>query len=135
MANNPLFESKPRYGRASLSAAVTTRDGTSASTVITGVASPGTKIDRIVIKSTGQPAATASVVCLYYFDGTNKDLFDEIVIPASQAAGSTAVAAYRTERAYKDLVLADASSQILAHVTVAPLGGAILVEAFGGDLT
>lgn len=132
MSSNPNFESTPRIGLGSVTVANTNRDGTGTVVdVLAGVVA-GTKIDRVVLKATGQ--VPACVLTLFYFDGTTNWLFDEFVVPAT-AAGSTTTAAYRTERTYSDLVLAAATHKLRAAVTVAPTSGAINVEALGGDLT
>lgn len=133
MSATPAFASTPRVGLAALTAANTARDGSGTLVdLVTGVTA-GTRIDRIVFKSTGQPAN--SVICLFYFDGTTNWLYDEIVISGTPGAGSTTASAFRVERKYEDLVIAAATHKLRVTVTVIPTSGQINVEAFGGDLT
>lgn len=132
MASSPAFANIPRVGIGSVTAANTARDGTGTLVdIITGVAA-GTRVERIVIKATGDPAD--SIVNLFYYDGTTNWFFDAFDI-GDPAAGSTTVDTYREERAYADLVLAAATHKIKASITVALTAGAINVFAFGADLT
>lgn len=131
MASAPAFAATPRIGFAAVSAANTNRDGTGTiADIITGAAS-GTKINRLVLKATGDPAD--SVVTVYIHDGTSYRLFDEFDL-GDPAAASTTVAGYRTERKYEDLVLPSASYKLAAAITVALTAGAINAFAFGADL-
>jgi len=133
MSASPAFASTPRTGLAAITAANTARDGSGTLVdLLTGVTA-GTRVDRVVFKSTGQPAN--SVILVWYFDGTTNWLYDEIVISGTPAAGSTTAAAYRIERKYEDLVLAGSTHKLRVTATVVPTSGQINAEAFGGDLT
>jgi hypothetical protein len=132
MASAPAFATTPRIGFGSVTAANTNRDGTGTIVdVLTGVAA-GTRIERIVLKATGDPAD--SVVTIFLNNGTTYLLFDEFDL-GDPAAASTTVAGYRIEKAYSDLVLPTASWKLAAAITVALTSGAINVFAFGADLT
>lgn len=132
MASTPAFANVPRLGIASVSTANTNRDGTGTiADIITGVAA-GTRVDRVVLKATGDPAD--SVVTLFIYDGSTYQLFDEFDI-GNPAAGATTDASYRFEKAYTDLVLPSASFKLAAAITVALTSGVIKVFAFGADLT
>jgi hypothetical protein len=136
MAADPVFASVPRIGVADVSTANTNRDGTGTIADIIGdagrtIPTAGTKIERIVIKSTGDPAD--SIVTIFLHDTTNYDLFDEFDI-GNPAAASTTVEGLRMERAYRDLIL-PSGWKMGAAITVAPTAGIIKVFAFGADLT
>lgn len=129
MASAPSFASTPRVAGASV-ATNTARDGTGTITTVLSAGSGGTKINEVVVKSTGQPAD--SVVTLFLFDGTSYYLFDEIDLGAP-TAGSNTAAAYRTSVRYDNVVLPNGWS-LRAAVTVAATSGAVLVIALAGDL-
>lgn len=132
MAANPAFANVPRIGVAAVSAANTNRDGTGTIVdVITGVTA-GTRIERIILKATGDPADC--IVNVFYFDGTTNFLFDAFDLE-NPAAGSVTVDTYRVERAYLDLVLPSATAKLRASITAAPTAGAVNVFALGADLT
>lgn len=132
MATSPAFTATARIGRGSVttgSSNIRSGAGTNYVDVITG-ASTGTRINEIVIKSTGQPAD--SVLGLLIYDGTNTYSFDEIDLGAP-AAGSNTVTAYRTTVFYTNLVLPSTSYKLQAAVSVTPTSGNIEVIALGGD--
>lgn len=130
MASTPNFTGTPRVTVASVSTTNTNRDGTGTIVdVMTGAAS-GTKIQEIVIKSTGDPAD--SIVTLFLNDGTTNWLYDEIDL-GNPAAGSATVTAYRTVAQYANLVLPNASWKLRAAITAAPTAGVVNVIATGGD--
>lgn len=132
MAAAPVFANTPRIGPGSVTVANTARDGSGTLVdIITGVAA-GTRIERIIVKATGDPAD--SVVNLFLYDGTTNWFFDAFDI-GDPAAASTTVDSFRDERAYSDLVLPNASWKIKASITVALTSGAVNVFALGADLT
>jgi len=132
VASSPAFASTPRIGVGSVSTANTNRDGTGTLVdIITGVAA-GTRIERVAVQATNNPAD--SIVTLFLFDGTTNWLWDEIDI-GDPAAASTTSAGYRYDKAYLDLVLPNASWKLRAAITVAPTAGVVNVFALGGDLT
>lgn len=130
MASTPNFTATPRVGFGSVSTANTNRDGTGTIVDIITGASTGTKINEVVIKSTGDPAD--SILTLFLYDGSTSRLFDEIDL-GNPAAGSTTVTAYRTSVQYDNLILPSASWKLQAAITVAPTTGALNVFATGGD--
>jgi len=132
MALSPVHASAGIIGAVAVSTANTNRDGTGTiATVATGVAA-GTRINRVVLKATGDPAD--SVVTLFLHDGTNYFLFDEFDL-GNPAAASNSVPGYRDERVYADLVLPNASWSLRAAITVALTAGVINVFALGEVLT
>lgn len=130
MAASPAFTATPRIGVGSVSTANTARDGTGTIVDIITGASTGTKINEVVVKSTGDPAD--SIVTLFVNDGTTNWLFDEIDL-GNPAAGSATVTAYRVNALYDNLILPDASWKLRAAVTAAPTSGVLNVFALGGD--
>jgi hypothetical protein len=130
MASAPAFTATPRLAVASVTAANTARDGTGTiPTVITGVAA-GTRIDRIRIVATADPAD--SIVNLFLHDGTTGWFFDSFDI-GNPAAASTTVDPFMSEKSYANLILPSASWSLRASITVALTAGQINVYAFGGD--
>ena len=131
MATNPAFISTARIGRASLSTANTATDGTGTITdLITGVAA-GTRVLEIVTQATA--VTVSALVNLFLWDGTNWDLFDQVLI--ATASGSTTVKSTRVSTAYQNLVLPNATAKLGCTLTVAPTSGTVRVIALGGDLT
>ena len=131
MAQSPVFASTPKVGVADISTANTARDGTGTIGTVLTAASAGTRIERVVLKATADPAD--STVVIYLHDGTTAHVFDEFDI-GNPAAGSTTVESFRIERAYRDLVLPSGWS-LRASITVALTAGVVKVFAFGADLT
>lgn len=132
MASSVNYASTPRLAVADVSTANTARDGTGTiATIITGVAA-GTRIERVVLKATGDPAD--SVVTMFLHDGTTAHLFDEFDLN-NPAAASNTVEGGRWERAYSDLILPSASWSLRAAITVALTAGVIKFWAHGADLT
>jgi hypothetical protein len=132
MATAPAFASVPRAAVAAVSTANTNRDGTGTIVdILTGVAA-GTRIERLVVQATADPAD--SIVTIFIHNGTSYFLFDEIDL-SNPAAASGTVTAFRSTRVYTDLWLPSASYKIAAAITVALSAGVINVWAFGADLT
>ena len=128
MALNPAFASTPRVGSAQVSTANTNRDGTGTVVdVLTGVAA-GTRVFEVVVQAT--VTTTAGMVRLYYYDGTNTRLLDEITVTAVTVGASTP--AFRASRAYANLVLAGSTHKLQASTHNAE---AINVIALAADLT
>lgn len=129
MAADPVFTAIPKIGVASVSTANTGRDGTGTIATVFTAGASGSRIDEIVLKSTGDPAD--SVVTLFLHDGAAFWLFDEVDL-GDPAAGSTTVSAYRLGKTYENLVLPTGWS-LRAAITVAPTAGVVNVVALGGD--
>jgi hypothetical protein len=128
VATSPTFTGTPRVGNAQVSAANTGRDGTGTVVdVLTGVTA-GTKVFEVRVQAT--VTTTAGMVRLYYYDGTNTRLFDEI--PVTATTGSASVAEFQAVRTYSNLILAGATHVLRASTHNAE---AINVLALGGDLT
>lgn len=130
MASTPNFTGTPRVTVASVSTTNTNRDGTGTIVDVMTGASTGTKIQEVVVKSTGDPAD--SIVTLFLNDGTTNWLYDEIDL-GNPAAGSATVTAYRTVAQYANLILPNASWKLRAAITAGPTAGVINVFATGGD--
>jgi len=132
MAASPTYASTPRIGVANFSTANTARDGTGTIVdILTGVAA-GTRVERIVMKATGDPAD--SVATIFLNNGTSYFLFDEVDL-GNPAAASNTVESWRFEKAYSDLILPSASWKLAMAITVALTSGVIVGWAFGADLT
>ena len=132
MASTPTFTSTPRLAVAAVSTANTARDGTGTIVdILTGVTA-GTRVDRVVVQATGNPAD--SVVTLFLHNGTSYFLFDEFDL-GDPLGASNAIPGFRSEKAYQDLILPSSSWKIAAAITVALTSGVVNVFAFGGDLT
>ena len=129
MASTPAYTATGVIGVGSVSTANTARDGTGTLTTIVTGASTGTKIERLVLKATGDPAD--SIVTIFLHDGTSFWLFDEVDL-GNPAAASTTVVGYRFEKAYDDLILPSTSWTLRAGITVALTAGVMNVFAFGG---
>lgn len=128
MAVNPAFASTPRVGSAQVSTANTNRDGTGTIVdVLTGVAA-GTRVFEVVVQAT--VTTTAGTVRLFYDDGTNVRLFDEIGVTAITPSGTTV--AFRTRKTYDNLVLAAATHKLRASTHNAETFNIIALAA---DLT
>lgn len=129
MAADPQFISVANVGIVSVSTANTARDGSG--TVVTAwtAGASGGKVNRVVLKATGQPAD--SIVTMFINDGGGLDLFDEFDLGAP-AAASTTVTGFRMERVYDDLVL-EAGYIVAFAITVALSSGVIIATVLGGD--
>lgn len=132
MAAAPAYAVTPRLGFAAVLTANTNRDGTGTIVdALTGVAA-GTRIERVVLQTTGDPAD--SIVTMFLFDGTTYRLFDEFDL-GNPAAASTTVPGFRTEKAYSDIVLPSSSWKVAFAITVALTAGIMDCFVFGADLT
>lgn len=132
MAASPAFAATPRIGVAAVSAANTNRDGTGTIVdVLTGVAA-GTRVERVVLQTTGNPAD--SIVTMYIHNGTSYFLFDEFDL-GDPTAASTTIPGWRIEKAYNDVVLPSSSFKVAFAITVALTTGVINAFVFGADLT
>jgi hypothetical protein len=128
MAANPAFASTSRTGSVQVATANTNRDGTGTVVdVLTGVAA-GTKVFEVVVQATG--TTTAGMVRLYYFDGTNTRLLDEV--PVTAVTPSASAAAFRARRVYDNLIIAGSTHKLQASTHNAETFNVI---ASAGDLT
>lgn len=132
MAAAPVYATTSRIGFASVTAANTARDGTGTIVdALTGVAA-GTRIERVILQTTGDPAD--SIVTMFLFNGSTYLLWDEYDL-GNPAAASTTVPGFRTAKKYEDLVLPSASWKVAFAITVALTAGAINCFVLGADLT
>ena len=132
MANAPVYATTPRLGVASFSTANTARDGTGTITDSLIGAAAGTRVERVVLMTTGDPAD--SMVSMFLFDGTTYQIYDDIDL-ANPAAASTTVPGFRWEKKYNDLVLPSASWKVAFSITVALTAGVMKAFVHGADLT
>lgn len=114
----PIFPKTPYNGIATLTSAtaLTTRTnitGTTGLTQLTATSTDGTRIDRIRVKS--KATSVASILSVWYYDGTTSYLMDEIDIAATTA--STTVDSNLVTRSYVDLNL-PATHQLYVSETV-----------------
>lgn len=132
MAAAPVYATTPRGAAVAVSTANTNRDGTGTIVdALTGVAA-GTRIERVVLQTTGDPAD--SIVTMFLHNGTSYFLYDEFDL-GNPAAASTTVPGFRTEKAYNDLVLPSASWKVAFAITVALTAGVVNAFVHGADLT
>jgi hypothetical protein len=83
----PIFTLVPIIGRARISTANASRDGTGTlGTIVTG-ATDGTRIDRIIITAT--VSTTAGMIRLFINDGTNIRAFREVPVTVITVGAST----------------------------------------------
>ena len=134
MSGTPAFAVTPRLERGVLSAATT--DWTGATTtnivdVIIGAATPGTKVDELVVQADGNPAD--SIVIIFVHNGTDYRPFDYFDL-SDPAASSTTVPGFREARPYRNLLLPTASWKVAAAITVVPTSGNVVVWALGANL-
>lgn len=129
MATSPAFATTPRIGSVALSGSAETSytAPTNVVTVITGV-SAGTRIAEVVVQMTAT-VASATMVRLFLYDGSNYFLFDEI--PIAAATGSQSVRQTRVSVFYNNLILPSSSWSLRATVHTANAG---IVTALGADL-
>ncbi len=90
MAASPAYTATPRTERATISAANTNRDGTGTIVNLFTAGINGSRVERITICATG--TTTAGMIRFFLYDGTNFDLWREVVVTAITA--SSTVAAY-----------------------------------------
>lgn len=114
----PIFPKAPYTGIATLTAAtaLATRTnivGTTGLIKLTDTSTDGTRIDGIRVKS--KATSVASILSVWYYDGTTSFLWDEIDIAAT-VAGTTADSSLVT-RAYSALNL-PATHQLYVSQTV-----------------
>lgn len=129
MSANAVFAGTPRIGAVTVSTANTNRDGTGTIATVFTAGSSGSRIDRLILQATGDPAD--SVVTLFLYDGSTYYLWNEVDL-GNPAAGSTTVSAFRTEFPVYDLNLPSGWS-LRAAITVALTSGVINVIALGAD--
>lgn len=143
---SPIFPIAPWVGTADLttvSACTSRHPVTTANLTATPVyavslspaSTNGRRIDKIQVQasSTSISAATvAQTVLIWYSDGTNAYIVDEIVVTATTP--SATAAAFNTYKTYTTLVL-PATYTLWASTTVATTDAttALIVTAFGGD--
>lgn len=101
-----IFPKAPYTGIARLTGAtaITTRTditGTTGLVKLTDTSTDGTRIDRIRVKS--KATSVASILSIWYYDGTTASLWDEIDIAAISA--STTADSSLVTRSYTDLNL------------------------------
>lgn len=127
MASTPSYASTPRYGRAAISSAETSRTApASVGTVLTAAAA-GTVLERAIIQATGN--TTAGMVRLFVHDGANYSLIKEIEV--QPITPSATVKAFAVEVDLDGVTLPNGHSlRATTHNAEA-----FVVSAFGADLT
>jgi hypothetical protein len=133
MSAFPSFGSVVRYGVAAVSTANTNRDGTGTIVdILVAVAAPGTRIDRVALKATSDPAD--SIITLFLHNGTSYFLRREVDL-GNPAAASTTVTSFETEFPVYDWNLIGTGQKFGAAITVALTAGTMSVHAHGADYT
>jgi hypothetical protein len=107
MATSPLFVALPQSFAVSISTANTGRDGSGTLVLlVTGAASPGTRIDKIRAQAAG--VTTAGVIRYFLDDGTTKRLIKERLVTAITPSAS--VAAFEDEWTIPDGIILPSAS-------------------------
>lgn len=101
MAVAPQFASTPKIGIGVISTSNNNFDGTGTVVTVMSAGSSGTKVNEIAVQAAG--TVTAGVVRIFINNGTTNFLFDEFQITATMPSSS--VTAYRSYKAYENLVL------------------------------
>ncbi|MGJ5163149.1 hypothetical protein [Bradyrhizobium sp. HKCCYLR1051] len=129
MGATPQFIATPQPWMNQLTAANANRDGTGTLvTLVTGAATPGTRIDKVRIMGVG--TVTAGMIRFYLNDGTNKRLIKERAVAATTPSAS--VPGFEDEWTLTDgLYLPSASWSLMASTHNAETFN---VFAFGGNL-
>lgn len=129
MAASAQYVATPQVWHQGLSVANTARDGTGTTAiVVTGAATPGTRLDKIRIVGVG--TVTAGMIRLFLNDGTTKRLLREIPVVATTPSAS--VEGFSYDYTLGDgLVLPSATWTLLASTHNAETFN---VFAFGGNL-
>ncbi|WP_316184748.1 hypothetical protein [Bradyrhizobium sp. SZCCHNRI1003] len=129
MATTPQFVATPQVWMSQLTAANTARDGSGTLvTLVTGAASPGTRIDKIRIMGVG--TVTAGMIRFFLASAGNTRLIKERPVAAVAPSGS--VAGFEDEWTLQDgLYLPSASWSLLAAPNNAETFN---VFAYGGNL-
>lgn len=128
----PIFTLTPQSPTVQLTTGQSTQDnpGSNFSDVLTAGAN-GTRVDRVVITSTG--TSVAALVNLFIHDGTNARLIKQIAVTV--AVGNTTTPVYTAEWVRTDglpLVVLPSGFKLRATVTVTQTN-ALNVTAFAGD--
>lgn len=129
MAASAQYVGTPQVWAVSLSTANTARDGTgTAPTLVTGAATPGTRIDKI--RMVGVGTITAGMIRVFLNDGTTKRLLREVAVQATTPSATVEGWAY--DLTFGDgLVLPSATWSILVATNNAE---SFNVFAYGGNL-
>ena len=129
MASNAQYVGTPQIWAVSFSTANTARDGTgTAPVLVTGAATPGTRIDKL--RFVGVGTVTGGMISVFIDDGTTKRLLREI--PVTATTPSATVPGWDYEYTFGDgLVLPTASWKILVATNNAETFNAF---AYGGNL-
>lgn len=136
MALNAQFAATPQFGSALLTTADSILTGTPtnvSAAIITGTTN-GTRISKIIIKSTKTGAQAASIIRLWLHDGTNFRLIYEVALPATTqsatVAGSAVILSELTHPDLLPLILKNTHS-IRASTSVSET---VTVSIFGADI-
>lgn len=127
MAATPKYASTPRFGRAAISSAETSRTAPSSVGTVLLAAAAGTVLERAIIQATG--TTTIGMVRLWIYDGSNYSLIKEV--PVEARVPSASLQAFAVEIDMDGITLPDGHSlRVTTHNAEA-----FVVSAFGSDLT
>lgn len=132
MATDPQFAATPVVGAALLGAAETNLQVPVSASVVLAAGVNGSRVEEVVVEGASTTLTGATVigqVYLFLYDGTTYSLFD--VIPVNAVTPSTAVAPFRTNRLYANLVLPSGWS-LRASQSIAGNANLLKVTALGG---
>ncbi|SHJ69350.1 hypothetical protein SAMN05444159_1249 [Bradyrhizobium lablabi] len=129
MASSAQYVGTPQVWAGSMSTANTARDGTgTTTTLVTGAAAPGTRIDKI--RFVGVGTVTGGMVRVFLNNGTSKFLLREVAVQATTPSATVEGWAY--DLTFGDgLVLPSASWSVLVATNNAETFNAF---AYGGNL-
>lgn len=78
--DSPNYAAAPRFGRAAISTADTSRTAPAAAGTVLTAGADGSVIDQVIVHATG--TTTAGMVRLFIHDGTNYSLIKEVPVEA-----------------------------------------------------
>ena len=114
---SPLYPLTPVVGHGIIVATSTARTqvvGTGTNTSVTAASTDGLRIDAIRVQATA--ATAAACITLWIYDGTNQDLFDEIVVSAVTPGNTTP--AFSAVKYYDPPLVLPATYRIFAATTI-----------------
>lgn len=129
MADTPQYTTVANVSSATISAANPHMDGTGSKETVFTAGVNGSRIDKIVIKATGQ--TTAGMVRLFIYNGIDSSLFYEVDIEAKTPSGTVTSAGdvLTEDNPVMPIILPNGYS-LLASTERSE---SFVVTAFGGD--
>lgn len=126
MASTPQYAATPRCAVAQATAANTARDGTGTIATLFTAGASGSRVDRVVIKSTG--VTTAGALRFFIHDGSNARLLTEV--PVVPVTPSSVVSSFEDEFAFDNGLILPTGYSLRVATEIAETFN---VFALGGD--